>query len=211
MISIGMDFDEAFRELDTWLKKAESKVLPKAIKRTLGKKAATIRNYWGTELGRTVIKLKPAMIKKRLHIKKRLKGGIRAMHVNIGTDKTERPMSMIDFVKGQKKPRKQAGVKLKRRGTIKTEVIPGRIIKQKGAFIAKGKGSRSDGKGNFHLFRRKKKGSKEVMSKQAAPRLSHYAGNKKVMRKVQAMAGRTLTKELVSQLKLELGKLRTAA
>lgn len=209
-IDITIDFDKAFTELDTWLKKAETKVLAKAIKRTLSKKAVTVRNLWGEELKR-VIRLTPSLIKRKLLIRKRLAGGVRAMEVNIGTDKREDPLSMISFIRGSKKPRNQKGIAVKRRGKVKTEVIPGRVINQKSAFVAKGKGQRADGKENFHLFRRKKKGSKEVLVKQSAPRLTHYASNKNVMRTVQRRAGLILTKEIVSQLKIELSKLRGAA
>ena len=62
---------------------------------------------------------------------------------------SDRPTSLIKFVMGSKQPRKQKGIKVKRRKDIKTRYVKGgKITKVRGAFIARGKNN------NVQVFRR---------------------------------------------------------
>lgn len=84
---------------------------------------------------------------------------IRAMFATLNA--SEKPISLIHFVKGPKAPRLQLGIPVKNRKPITVEITKGRKIKLKSAFIAKSRRG-----GAVQVFRRD---NSDKMRKQSVP------------------------------------------
>lgn len=117
-------------------------------------------------------------------------------------------VSLIRFVKGSKDPRKQAGISIRKRRIIKVEVIPGRVTRVKGGFIAKGSG------GKNQLFRRidnklrKKKGKqKGPIAKQSSAALSLLIQRTEVKAALIKFGSREIVKQFEIALKNQLNKI----
>lgn len=82
---------------------------------------------------------------------------------------SDEPFSMIDFVLGDKSPRRQKGIKVKDRVPIEAEVVPGKRIKLRRSFIARGRKEEvfnRKGKKRFPIARQSVPSSAQVIQQQ---------------------------------------------
>lgn len=188
------------------LEKFNDKAITKATRQAINK---TVIKLQSLVIRRLLLmrKLKKGELKKRFTSTRKARGNdINAMRGIVEIKGTT--VSLIRFVKGSKDPRKQKGISVRKRRPIKVEVIPGRVTRVKGAFIAKGSG------GKNQLFRRidnklrKKKGKqKGPIAKQASAALSLLIQRAEVKAALIKFANRELGKQFETALKFQLSKL----
>lgn len=120
--------------------------------------------------------LRSSRIREALTITKNLRGQtIEQLSVEFTIN--DRRFGLIEYVKGRKVARSQAGKAVDKRPKLKIEIVPGKTLVSNDMFIAKGNG------GNFQVFRRR--GTKGLpITKQVEPALSNVLANKDVNEKV---------------------------
>lgn len=145
-------------------------VVTRATKRSMARTLPLMKRITVREIKtRYYAKAKPTSIKSRMRDIKRLSGSdLDGLAIGITFDK--KPFSLIDFVKGAKTPRRQAGIPIAKRPKLKAEITKGKVTILAKSFIAKGKG------GNFHVFRRDKAG--KLIKRSEPQSLAYLLGTK---------------------------------
>lgn len=172
-------------------------------------------------INKTVTKLQSLVIRRLLLMRKLKKGEVKKRFTSVRKARGNninrmagiveikgQTVSLIRFVKGSKSPRKQEGISIRKRRAIKVEVIPGRVTKVKGGFIAKGSG------GKNQLFRRidnrlrkRENRQKGPIAKQSSAALSLLIQRAEVKAALIKFANRELTKQFEVALKNQLKRL----
>ena len=197
--------DQSISQLQKTFAAFDEKVLKKALRRTLSRSAITFRKLIVQELKKE--RRMPAKdIKKHIKMRKSLRGGVDKMFVEFSI--SNRPLPLIRFVKGRKKPEKQRGKKVsRRRKGLRVEIKPGKTTLKKGLFIARTKQATKGNKGKgfprdtsvHQVFRRETSKSLSI-KKQSAPSLAEAMKDKRVMRKIE----REITKVMAERFEREM-------
>lgn len=172
---IHLEISHELEKLGHFFKSTQRQILIKSIKRALRRTANPLQRE-SVDRVRKFRALKAKLIKQRWFKLRKKLNGMDMQKIQLELEIMKKPLNLIDVVVGQKTPRSQAGIPVKRRRPLKVRIVPGKTEKVQGGFIARGKKS-----GQFHVFRRKGPG-KSTLVKQAAPSL-HVLFEKEFFRK----------------------------
>jgi len=187
---------KASKHFQREMKKAMLKAAKTSIRRTL----PTLRKESNQKV-RDRMRVRQSRLNRRHFVlEKNLKG--RKIEALSGRLKIrDRQIGLIEFVRGQKLPRKQKGVKVSRRRQLRIEVRPGNVIQGRSRFIQKGKG------GKYHVFRRQS-GKATPLKRQSVPS-PHILFMKRSFRMpIEQATGRKFEKEFVSNFRFFLSQRR---
>lgn len=121
------------------------KHLFRAVRRSISRSLPTMRAS-AVELIKRDIKLKSGFIRKGTQVNKVRGSSIFNIEGSVGFDST--PIPMLEFVRGNKSPISQKGIRIKSRRKLKIEIRPGRKVVLAHAFIQKVR--------TLQVFKRKK-------------------------------------------------------
>ena len=189
---------ENFEKIPVFLDKFTDKALVTAVRRAQNVALRKLVTRTSRVI-RQKRKLKAKEIKDRFFKIKKAKGNMLSnLEASLTVD--NRSVSLIRHVVGKKEGRSQRGIPVSKRKPVRVEITPGKRIKLKTAFIAKGRNNRN------HVFRRRQQGPNPIV-KQSAPALSKIVAESKVRRKLNRFAQNEFTKEFERVFELELQKL----
>lgn len=196
MIDIQLDHDiEQARFYLTDLKK---KALVAATRQAMNKSTTALQTFMNRKV-RERRKLKAGLIKRKyFKLKKATGRQLRAMKAGVSV--SNKPVSLIHFVRGGKNPTSQKGVPVNRRRKVRVEVTPGRKVTLQSAFIAQGKN------GNMQVFRRRHK-SRYPLVKQSTPALTKLFNDAGLVRDTRSFAGWRFQKEFTTAFNFQVEKL----
>lgn len=189
---------DALKKLDVFLTRFNDKALTTAFKKASNTALRKLSTQANKQL-RTRRKLKKSEIKSDYFTEKKA-FGTRLTQMRASLEIASKPISLIRFLKGNKSPRPQSGIPVKKRKLLKIEIVPGKTVRTK-AFIAKGRNN------NNHLFRRRTKNQTPIV-KQATKALSVVVTRNKLRRPLERFAGNELNKEFTRVFKVELDKIQ---
>jgi hypothetical protein len=193
---IQINFIDAFEQLNVWVKDVQKSVIRQSIKRSLKRTSKTLQKEVTTAI-RTRRKIKVSDIKNNYTKLVDMTVGDNPWRFSAEIQISNKPMSLIYFVRGNKMPRPQKDRKVKRRLKLKIEVTPGQAAQVKHGFIAKLKG------GNYQVMKREGKKSLP-MTKQSVPGVAKLFTDQSVTQPLMARVGAQLQKEFVSNLRYYL-------
>lgn len=121
------------------------KHLFRAVRRSITRSLPTMRAS-SVEMIKRDIKLKSGFIRKGTQVNKVRGSSLLNIEGSIGYDST--PIPMMEFVRGNKNPIQQKGIKVKSRRKLRVEIRPGRKVVLAHAFIQKVR--------TLQVFKRKK-------------------------------------------------------
>lgn len=192
--SISLDLNA----IDQFLTEFKSKAVVNAARKSMNRSISSVRTRINKDL-RKERKLKAGVINRRYLNVKKAKGRFLAdLEASVGVARD--PVSLIHFVVGQKEPRNQKGIAVGKRKPLTVEVVPGRRIKLRSAFIAKGRG------GKNQVFRRRSKERYPIM-KQSTAGLSVIAQRDKFRLPIEKFAREKWQSEFARTFQFELDKL----
>jgi len=150
-----MSIESDLKKVPVLLTKQNEKAVVRAARKSMNKGL--------TEMHRTLLKevqkvraMKLSTLKKKYTEKSRVKGSkLEKLEGVLKVDK--RPISMIHFVQGSKRPDKQKNKLPSERRKLKVKLSKGRSKNMKGAFIARVKAGKGVQKTRLHVFRRSSK------------------------------------------------------
>lgn len=105
---------------------------------------------------------------------------------------SDKPISLIHFVRGSKEPASQKGIKITDRKVLRVMVTKGRTARLPKAFIA-----RSGRGGAVQVFRRKSQGS---YHKQSVPSIAHFMDKPEIRNGLRDIAMKRMVTEYPRQL-----------
>lgn len=132
-MSIHIEIQDNFLEVAEIFAKHQKHVVA-AARFSINRSLLTVRNE-SIPMIRKHLNMKVGAVRKRAAIERTKGGGLRSL---IGAvDYSVTPVGLIEFVKGNKQPIKQKGIKVAKRRKVKIEIRPGRRLTLKSAFIQK--------------------------------------------------------------------------
>jgi hypothetical protein len=203
---ISISLEHNLKKVDASLAKLRKQQIVKATRQAVNKTVTSVRTFTARKL-RTQRNLKVGEIKKAFMKLFKAKGNT-IDKLNAKIEISGRSVSLIRYVTGKKEPRAQKGIAVKKRKDLKAKIKPGKSVKIKSAFIAKGTG------GKYHVFRRmdnkrrKRPDQKGPIAKQSTSALSIIFERNNVRRPVETFAGRRLLIEFNRSVNLQLMKMK---
>ncbi len=141
------------------------------------------------------LKLTTGKLKKKYIYKTKAKGTtLAALEASVVFSTV--PVSMINFVRGNKQAIKQKGIKVSKRRKLRVEITPGKKFHLRKAFIQKGKNN------NYHVFKSDGKGK---MIKQSAPSVAHVV-TKALDQRLKKFMSKRFQIEIKNQMKFRLDR-----
>lgn len=202
-LTISID-DSQIRKINFELKKFSGKALEKSQQQAINKTATGLQTFINKKI-REKRQLSVKEIKtKFINVEKARKGLLLAT-VTISA----RELTMIRFIKGPKRPRKQKGIEVRKRKPLRAAVDKGKTRILKGAFIA------FPHKGKPQVFRRmsdtKRVGRRKVQKLRIlrTPSLAVLVDRPQLSRAILNETGRRLSKEFLSAFRNQLSKIKT--
>lgn len=197
-INVNISLEKDLNEIKVFLDEFRTKALVNATRKSFNRTVSTLRTRSNKEV-REHRKLKAGEINRRFFRVMKARGS-RLDRLEASLDISGDPISLIRFVKGDKNPRNQKGIKVKKRKPLKVEVKPGRRVQLKSAFIAKGSG------GKNQIFRRRT-GKRNPIVKQSVPALSTLFSRDRFRAPLEAFANAKLSQEFERTFEFELDRL----
>ncbi len=174
------------------------KALTNATRSAMNRSANVLRTRTNLEI-RKHLKLKAGVInKKHLLVKKARGSRLESMESSLSI--SGKRLSLIDFVVGNKSPRPQKGIAVKRRKLLRVEVKPGRRSTLKKAFIAKGRG------GKNQVFRRRTSKNNPIV-KQSITAISTIIERRNLRTQLEVFGRKTFEKEFDRAFSFQLNKI----
>lgn len=202
-MAIKIDLEHNLADLTKTFKEVE-KAVPQAAKMALRRALKTMVDVSQKKVRERYRLQRKIIVKKHFIESTKLQGStlsaMRGFEANLGI--LDKKISLINFVKGSKSPRKQQGVKVRQRKKVRVEVRPGRAIGLAHGFIAKGKN------GNMGLFSRITKASLPIR-RDSVPSLHHLFEKSEFRQPIEDATGKQLQKEFQSAFNILIDRMRT--
>jgi hypothetical protein len=196
-MSLDIRIDHDIEKVIDQFKSLKKNAIPKATRRALNKTLDKSRTRMNQEF-REKRKIKIGELRKQFQRVNRAKGN-RITRMVAEVIPSIKAVSLIRFVVGKKEPRRQAGISVRRRRLIRTEVRPGKKLKRAHLFIARGRG------GKFQVFQRM--GSKRApIGKRSVPSFARLYLRTGMGRTLNAFASKVWPVEWGRAVQLELDK-----
>lgn len=146
-MSLKINIEHNFHDLTKMMNEISHDNIVGGTKRAMNDALRRSRVVVGKEIMKEIA-LSSSKVKARINIYKARGSSLDAIEGALGF--SDMPISMLNFVVGNKSNIKQKGLKVKQRRKLKVRLKPGKTIKLKGAFIQKVKSQQ--------VFRRKGQG-----------------------------------------------------
>lgn len=180
------------------LPKINQKALPGATRMSLNRSLSALQTR-ANKKTREERRMKARDIKKDFFTLVRARGSDFA-RLNAQLIVSNKVLSLIRFIVGPREGRSQKGIPVRKRKPVTVHVRPGRRVKLKGAFVAKGRG------GNNQIFRRRTKKSTPIV-KQSVPSLASLFNRPKFRVPLETFAQQRFEIEFNRAFEFQLNKL----
>lgn len=193
-MAITIKIEHDLTKLSTTLDRVKRKAARLAVRQALNKTIVSTRSMLNRGF-RGERKLKLSDINNK-HTSMRRATGMDINDMEAQIKILGKSLSLINFVRGQKMPRMQKGIKVHRRKSLRFEIKPSQIKNRGRLFIARGKND------NVHVFRRVGK----KLLKQNAPGLAEIFGREAFSHPIKLFARKTFAKEFGRAFSYQLSK-----
>jgi hypothetical protein len=198
-MSLDIRIDHEIGKLTEFLTDIKTKALPAATRKALNKTLDLARTQMNKDF-RQERKIKIGELKKKFQRVKKARGNAITRMVAEVIPSMRRP-SLIRFVVGQKTPRSQKGISVRRRRALRTQVRPGRKIKRKHLFIARGKG------GAYQVFQRMRS-KRFPIGKRSVPSFAHVFRTTGMGRRLESFAKKKWPVEWSRAIEFQMRKIK---
>lgn len=196
--ALEMKISVDLNSVKVFLDDVKFKALTNATRKSMNRALSALQTQ-ASRVAREERKLKLREIKTRYFRLTKAKGN-RLHEMKASLEISGKPLSLIHFVVGNKEPRSQAGIPVRKRKSIRVEVKPGRKVQLKSAFITRGRG------GNNQIFRRRGKRSYPIV-KQSVPSLAAVFSRDKIRKPLESFAQAKLSSEFEKTFQFEINKI----
>lgn len=139
------------------------------------------------------LNVKSRNMKKKMAITKARGGNLRSLEGKLSFD--DKPIPLLQFVKGSKNKIAQKGIKIRKRRKLKVEITKGKRFHLKGGFIQKVR--------SRQVFKRGKSGR---LYKQSAPSVAEWIGRSSFRKPVEKAMKKSFDTNLKNQLSFRMDK-----
>ena len=192
-MSLEFSLETNIAGIEQWLDNDLMKMVDQAARRSINRTMTSTRKET-VKLLRQRLNIKAGITKKRdTRIRKATGGTLDTMEGVLSF--SDKPMPMMQFVRGSKDIIKQKGIKVKKRKKVRVEIQRGKKFVMKGAFIQKAKTRqvfKSDKTGGFY--------------KQSAPSIGEWINRQGIKMKIEKHAQKVYTKNFEHEFNFRFNK-----
>ncbi len=199
-MSLEINILNNLHAMDDFLSDFKVKVAVQATRSAINRTLVSTRKEAVKTL-RTRLNIKSTTLKrKHISLSKVRGGSLSSMTGSINFN--DNPMPLLDFVKGHKNIIKQKGIKVKKRRKLKVEVVKGKKITLKTAFIQK--------VNSKQVFKRGSSGFKRQAVSSIGTWVSRRAFKKPIMREARARFNIEFDRQYSFRMDRALGKVKSS-